>query len=267
MDRKNNLATYREQLELCITYAAPNINVGIRCDSVEFVDKRTATNSVATIGNGHLPLKPNVAFYVNVDEFTLGRSVNNDLFIDSPKISRSHLKIIAGLDESYHVQDLGSANGTMLNGKELNKMQEYHLRAGGELQLAGVLHIKFTDLGATFVAPDTITIFGLNLSHADRTVWVQGREADGFRLSSSEHKFLSLLMEQYPDHATHAALSQAIWDYASDDPADEKRSRDALFNIAKRLRERLQMADPDHEYIETVRKWGEREGGYKFNKQ
>ncbi|MEZ4614521.1 MAG: winged helix-turn-helix domain-containing protein [Caldilineaceae bacterium] len=138
--------------------------------------------------------------------------------------------------------------------------------AGGELQLAGVLHIQFTDLGATFVAPDTITIFGLSLSHADRTVWVQGREADGFKLSSSEHKFLSLLMESYPEHATHADLGQAIWEYTSDDPDDEKRSRDALFNIAKRLRERLQIADPDYEYIETVRKWGEREGGYKFNK-
>lgn len=255
-----------ERLELCITYVAPNITVGIRPGAVEFVD-RTAVPAGGTVGNGHLPLAADVSFYVNTDEFTIGRSVNNDLLIDSTKISRSHLKILAGLDESYHVQDLGSANGTMLNGKTLEKLEEYHLRAGGELQLAGVVHIKFTDLGATFVAPETITIFGLNLSHADRTVWVQGREADGFRLSSSEHKFLSLLMERYPEHATHAELTQAIWEYASDDPDDEKRSRDALFNIAKRLRERLLIADPDHEYIETVRKWGEREGGYKFNKQ
>ena len=61
-------------------------------------------------------------------------------------------------------------------------------------------------------------------------------------------------------------LTQALWDYNTDDPDDEKRSRDALFNIAKRLRDRLQIVDPDYEYVETVRKWGNREGGYKFNK-
>jgi len=43
--------------------------------------------------------------------------------------------------------------------------------------------------------------------------------------------------------------------------------RDSLFNIVKRLRERLEMLDPEHECIETVRKWGDREGGYRFNKQ
>ena len=255
-----------DRLELCVTYIAPNITVAVRPDAIEFVDDKAAAKGAPTVGNTHLLLESDVGFYVNTEEFSIGRSTNNDLVIDSAKISRSHLKIIAGQDESYQVQDVGSSNGTMLNGKALEKFQEYHLRANGELQLAGVVHIKFIDLGATFVAPETVTVFGLNLSHADRTVWVQGREADGFKLSSSEHKFLSLLMERYPEHATHAELSQAIWEYASDDADDEKRARDALFNIAKRLRERLQIADPDYEYIETVRKWGEREGGYKFNK-
>jgi pSer/pThr/pTyr-binding forkhead associated (FHA) protein len=256
----------RDRLELCITYMAPNISVGVRPGSIEFVDRTPAAKQEMATMEGHVALEPEVSFYVNTDEFSVGRSVNNDLVIDSAKISRSHMKIRAGADESYHVQDLGSANGTMLNGKALEKLNEYHLRAGGEIQLAGILHIKFTDFGATFVAPETLTVFGLSLSHADRTVWVQGREADGFKLSNSEYKFLSLLMEGYPDHVTHADLGQAIWEYTSNDADDEKRARDALFNIAKRLRERLQIVDPDYEYIETVRKWGDREGGYKFNK-
>lgn len=256
----------QERLELSITYVAPNISVGVRPGSVEFAGRVPGNNRSGSTAEEHFPLEPNVRFYVNTEEFCVGRSVNNDLVIDSPKISRSHLKIMAGHDESYHVQDLGSANGTMLNGKPLEKLKEYHLRAGGELQLAGILHIQFTDFGATFVAPEILTVFGLNLSHADRVVWVQGHEAEGFKLSNSEYKFLSLLMENYPEHVTHADLGQTIWEYTSDDPDDEKRTRDALFNIAKRLRERLQIVDPDYEYIETVRKWGDREGGYKFNK-
>ena len=256
----------RDRLELCITYVAPNITVGVRPESIDFGGRPgTHARDLAT-PEGHLKLEQAVKFYMNTEEFGVGRSVSNDLVIDSPKISRSHLKILAGQDDSFHVQDLGSANGTMLNGKALEKLKEYHLRASGELQLAGILHIKFTDSGATFVAPETLTVFGLSLSHADRNVWLQGRETDGFKLSNSEYKFLSLLMERYPDHVSHVDLTQAIWEYVSNDPEDEKRSRDALFNIAKRLRERLQIVDPDYEYIETVRKWGEREGGYKFNK-
>ena len=255
-----------DRLELCLTYVAPNIQVGVRPTSIEFVDRDPAlTRNVATV-EGHIKLEPGISFYVNTEEFSLGRSVHNDLFIDSAKISRSHLKIVAGPDGSFHAQDVGSANGTSLNGKALEKSKEYRLRESGELQLAGVFHIQFTDFGATFVAPETSTIFGLSLSHADRMVWVQGTESEAFKLSNSEYKFLNLLMERYPNHATHVELTETIWEYAPDNPDDEKRSRDAIFNIAKRLRERLLVVDPDHEYIETVRKWGEREGGYKFNK-
>jgi hypothetical protein len=261
------MAQRPDRLELCMTYVAPNILVGVRPTSIEFVDRDpTITRTVATV-EGHIKVEPGVSFYINSEEFGLGRSVHNDLFVDSPKISRSHLKIVAGPDGSFHAQDVGSANGTSLNGKALDKFKEYRLRGSGELQLAGVFHIQFTDFGATYVAPETSTVFGLNLSHADRMVWVQGAESEAFKLSSSEYKFLNLLMERYPSHATHVELAETIWEYAPDNPDDEKRLRDAIFNIAKRLRERLLVVDPDHEYIETVRKWGDREGGYKFNKQ
>jgi DNA-binding winged helix-turn-helix (wHTH) protein len=255
-----------DRLELCITYVAPGILVGVRPTSIEFVDRDPALAPKVATAEGHVELEPDVSFYVNTEEFGFGRSVHNDLFIDSPKISRSHVKIIAGQDESFHVQDVGSANGTSLNGKTLEKFNEYRLRESGEIQLAGVFHVRFTDFGATFVAPETSTIFGLSLSHTDRMVWVQGVESEGFKLSNSEYKFLNLLMERYPNHATHAELTETIWEYSTDNPDDEKRARDAIFNIAKRLRERLLVVDPNYEYIETVRKWGDREGGYKFNK-
>jgi DNA-binding winged helix-turn-helix (wHTH) protein len=260
------MARNQDRLELCVTYVAPQILVGVRPTSIEFVDRELALKQDLATGEGHVKLEPGVCFYVNTSEFGMGRSVHNDLLIDSPKISRSHIKIVAGQDESFHVQDVGSANGTSLNGKALEKFKEYRLRERGELQLAGIFHIQFTDFGATFVAPETSTIFGLTLSHTDHMVWVQGAESEAFKLSNSEYKFLNLLMERYPGHATHAELTEMLWEYAPNNPDDEKRARDAIFNIAKRLRERLLVVDPDHEYIETMRKWGDREGGYKFNK-
>lgn len=254
-----------DRLELCVTYVADNIELGVRPTSVEFID-RNLSPDITTI-EGHVRLEAGLSFYMSTAEFGIGRSVSNDLFIDSSKISRSHASIIARNDESFVLQDNGSANGTSLNGHLLERDASCQLRNKGEIQLAGVFHLEFTDYGATQVAADTITIYGLTLSHPNRRMWLQGPDdAEELRLSNSEYKFLSALMEKYPEHVSHRDLTYKIWGWEPDNVDDEKRSRDALFNIVKRLRERLFALDMDYEYIETVRKRGDRDGGYKFNK-
>jgi DNA-binding winged helix-turn-helix (wHTH) protein len=258
----------QERLELCVMYAIKGVTIGVKPDSIEFVDRRPAQADEVVTVEGHIRLEPGVCFYVNTPEFGIGRSVTNDLFVDSPKISRSHVKIVASADQSYLLRDLGSANGASLNGRKFEKNEECRLRSTGEIQLAGIFHIKFTDFGATDVAPDTVTVYGITLSHADRRIMLQGADThEDVRLSNSEYQFLKLLMEAYPDPVSHRDLAYAIWGWEPDNADDDKRVRDALFNIVKRLRERLEVLDVEHEYIETVRKWGEREGGYRFNKQ
>jgi DNA-binding winged helix-turn-helix (wHTH) protein len=267
-DRDGALRPQRERLELCVTYVAKGVALGVKPGSIEFVDRRAGQGSETITGEGHVRLVAGVSFYVNTSEFGIGRSVNNDLFVDSGKISRSHIKIVACADESYLLRDLGSANGSALSGRPLARNEECKLHDSGEIQLAGVFHIKYADFGATDVTPESKTIYGITLGHADRRVSMQGGDPDEeLRLSNSEYQFLNLLMEAYPDPVSHRDLAYAIWGWEADNADDEKRVRDALFNIVKRLRERLEILDPDHEYIETVRKWGEREGGYRFTKQ
>jgi len=50
------------------------------------------------------------------DSFTMGREPSCELHIDDPKISRRHARVIAQ-HGSWYIEDLGSANGTILNGK------------------------------------------------------------------------------------------------------------------------------------------------------
>jgi DNA-binding winged helix-turn-helix (wHTH) protein len=261
------MGSNKERLELCVTYVARDITLGVKRSSVEFVERLAGQAERAITVEGHLKLESGVSFYVNTNEFCLGRSVNNDLFVDSPKISRSHAKIIAGPDASYELRDLSSANGTSVSGHRLTSNEAYKLRDTGEIQLAGVFHLKFADYGATYVAPDSKTIYGITLSYADRRISLQGAADEDIRLSNSEYRFLQLLMDAYPETVSHRDLAFAIWGWEPTNADDDKRVRDALFNIVKRLRERLEMLDPDHEYIETLRKWGDREGGYRFNKQ
>lgn len=253
-----------DRLELNVTYVGANIELGIRPGTIEFIDGGTA-EEISTL-DGHIRLQPGSSFYMTTEELGIGRSISNDLYVDSPKISRSHAKIVSRGDESFVLCDSGSANGTSINGRQLDKNEVCKLQDSGEIQLAGVFHIKFTDYGATHVSAETVTLYGLTLSHPDRKIWLQDAEEEPLRLSNSEHAFLSSLMEAYPNHVTHNDLTQRIWGWRPDNADDEKRSRDALFNIVKRLRERLEVVDPNSNYIETVRKWGSREGGYKFDK-
>ena len=257
-----------ERLELSVTYLSKGVTLGVLPGSVEFVDAHYPKSAPVVTVEGHILRNVGTGFFINKQEFGMGRSVQNDLFIDSGKISRSHLKIVTCSDESYALRDLGSANGTSLDGRKLAKDEECRLRSTGEIQLAGIFHIKFNDSGATDVTPESLTIYGITLSHTDRRVMIQGSTSnEDVRLSNSEYQFLKMLMEAYPDPVSHRDLCFAVWGWEPDTVEDDKRVRDALFNIVKRLRERLEMIDPNHEYIETVRKWGDREGGYRFNQQ
>ena len=66
----------------------------------------------------------------------IGRSAADcDFVIDSPEVSRSHLRL-SEKDSILYVEDLGSANGTILNGLKIQPAQVVALHDGDELELA-----------------------------------------------------------------------------------------------------------------------------------
>ena len=52
---------------------------------------------------------------------TVGRSARNTVVIDSPKVSRRHLEITPASNGQWRVRDLGSTNGTRLNGAPIKE--------------------------------------------------------------------------------------------------------------------------------------------------
>src|SRR5512141_499535 len=107
----------KDRLELCVTYVAKGVTLGVKPGSVEFLDRQARQADEAITLEGHSKLEEGMSFYINTAEFGIGRSVTNDLFVDSAKVSRSHIKIITCPDDSYELRDLGSANGTSLSGR------------------------------------------------------------------------------------------------------------------------------------------------------
>ncbi len=101
--------------------------------------------------------KPNQVFDLDKDVLGLGREAGNDLVIEDPQISRRHARLTRQ-GNSYLLEDLGSTNGTFVNGSRVSTPV---LLANGDLiGLADtvVLAVQIPvviDAGETFVGHAT----------------------------------------------------------------------------------------------------------------
>lgn len=59
-------------------------------------------------------------YSVHAQEVTIGRAPQSSIVIDNPAVSYNHARIF-WQDGVYHVQDLGSLNGTFLNGNRITQ--------------------------------------------------------------------------------------------------------------------------------------------------
>jgi transcriptional regulator with GAF, ATPase, and Fis domain len=74
------------------------------------------------------PLKDSV-IPLSDGEITIGREASNGLAVVDPSVSRRHC-VVCGEDGKFQVRDLGSRNGTLVNGEAV---QEQELRHGDEI--------------------------------------------------------------------------------------------------------------------------------------
>ena len=81
-------------------------------------------------------------YYPIVGEITVGRGSRNDVFIKDRVVSKSHMKIFLA-DGYYYLEDLGSANGTFLNGNDIeNNVVEI---VDGDLISVGKVQFMFVN--------------------------------------------------------------------------------------------------------------------------
>lgn len=70
-------------------------------------------------------------------EYVLGRSAEADISLPDEEISRRHLQLSIDAEAGCYVMDLGSANGTQLNGMPLQPRNRMPLAEGGLIKLGG----------------------------------------------------------------------------------------------------------------------------------
>lgn len=62
--------------------------------------------------------QPNQVYELTGEVSNLGRDITNDIVINDREASRHHLRFMRGVD-GYTIEDLGSTNGTFVNGKRV----------------------------------------------------------------------------------------------------------------------------------------------------
>jgi two-component system, cell cycle response regulator len=81
-------------------------------------------------------------YEITKTEMIVGRSETADIFIDDQDVSRAHAKIEVQKD-SITISDLGSTNGTLVNGKPV---QRHDLKDGDKIQIGNITILKFNFL-------------------------------------------------------------------------------------------------------------------------
>ena len=79
--------------------------------------------------------RPGSAFDLKSGETRIGKDPDNDIVIDDPTVSRNHFTIVKD-GERYVVRDLGSTNGTFVDGAQV---KEAYLRPGISLEAGDVV--------------------------------------------------------------------------------------------------------------------------------
>ncbi len=103
---------------------------------------------------------PGKVFPLNKNEIYIGRDANNDVVINDAEVSRKHCRLVLQAG-GYVLEDLGSTNGTFVNGQRL--MGPHLLRPGELVMLGENVSLTFEagfDADATQVsAPAPVSVY------------------------------------------------------------------------------------------------------------
>ncbi len=187
---------------------------------------------------------------------TIGRASDCDIVLPKRQVSRYHAQIERlGFENGsenggYVLHDLGSKNGTYVNGQEVHD-KPHPLKDGDEIQIALCIKMGFIGADATLPLELNGAQRGLHIDPASRQVFIAGYELTP-PLSQAQYRLLKLLLDHAGEVVSRDEIVNAVW-------AEEAAlgvSEQAIDALVYRLRDRIAAVDPDHDYIITVRGYG-----------
>jgi len=186
------------------------------------------------------------------EQLIIGRGKDCGLLVPDRQVSRHHARI-RRTERGYLLEDLGSKNGTHLNGTEVT--EGVLLQDGDEIQIALALKLVYVGFEATIpLKAADLSQLGLGRLRMDpqaHRVWLGQAEIEP-PLSPPQFRLLALMYENPDRVVTREQIVASVWP----DAAGEGVSEQAIDALVRRLRERLSEVDPEHHYVTTVRGHG-----------
>jgi hypothetical protein len=177
----------------------------------------------------------------------IGRHPGCAIYLPDRQISREHARIFHTV-QGYFVEDLGSKNGTFINGEAVRTPAR--LRDGDILQIGLAYRLAFVGAEGTVPLPmDPRRSFALRLDPEKKLVWVGGREVEP-PLSPAQFDLLELLVNANGGIVERDRIAETVWG------STEGVTEQAIDALVRRLRRRLEEADPSRELVVTVRGYG-----------
>lgn len=173
----------------------------------------------------------------------LGRAPDCAVVLEGRLISRHHARIYQH-GQDYVLEDLGSHNGTAVNGQPL--VGPLALRDGDQIELGGVGKLVFADTDATRTRP-LAPAEGVWLDEATQEVWVDGHCLRP-QLSPAQFALLRALAARLNQICSRADIIAAVWPDTVAGISDE-----AIDALIKRVRARLNEVPGGQDYLVTLR--------------
>lgn len=185
-------------------------------------------------------------------EAVIGRDAECQVVIPDRQVSRRHARIQRTAD-GYWIEDLGSKNGTHVNGAPVRGRVQ--LQDGDLIQVALAAKLVFIGLDATVpLEHEEAAAHDLGLLRLDRgahRVWVGATELDP-PLSPQQFRLLELLYLNPARIVTREEVVEHVWQESLGGGVSEQ----AIDALVRRLRERLSEHEPGVTFVETVRGLG-----------
>ena len=178
--------------------------------------------------NEHAPYLTDAAsrqFSLAEQVLWLGRSDKCSVYIADPRASRRHAEIRWD-GETSTLSDLGSANGTFLNGRRITGTET--LRDGDEITVASAVYI-FHDPESTLRA-SKLPLLVVDAKSGE--IWVNRKSV---ALSQKERTLFDLLYHHIDTPVGKQQIAQAVWPEYQAAVYDYQ-----IESLVKRLREKLE---------------------------
>ena len=172
----------------------------------------------------------------------IGRAEDCDLVVDDTKVSRRHAEISMEA-QRWFLADLGSRNGTFLNGERVGGERK-PLSTGDEIQLGAVAVLRFEDPATTVTdVPAVIRSQGVWLDAARQEVYVHYHRLEP-PLQGKLFRLLDILTQHAGESTSKEQIVGYVWPEAAGSVTDQM-----LDTLVTRLRRRLAAVDPQHQYL------------------